>query len=101
MSDAGHRPTLLLVSPARRTRQTAELLAAEFQLPAEALRCVDDLYNAGPATLLTELRDAAATKGLTVLVAHNPGVSNLARELARDPEAPLLKTAEWRALPLR
>jgi phosphohistidine phosphatase SixA len=62
---------------------------------------VDDLYNADPATLLAELREAAVPTGLTILVGHNPGVSNLARELARHAEAPLLKTAEWRLLSLR
>jgi phosphohistidine phosphatase len=100
ISDAGHRPALLLVSPARRTRQTAELLAEEFQLPAAALCYVDDLYNADPSTLLTELRKVARPARLTLLVAHNPGVSNLARQLANEPQAALLRTAEWRLLPL-
>lgn len=99
--DAGHRPVLLLASPARRTRQTAELLAEEFQLSGASLCFVDDLYNASSTTLRAGLCRAAAPAGLTLLVAHNPGVSNLARELANDPEAPPLRTAEWRLLSLR
>jgi phosphohistidine phosphatase len=93
---SGHRPTLLLASPARRTRQTAEILAGEFQLPAQALRFVDSLYNASAGTLETELRKAAMPEGLVLLVAHNPGVSDLARALGGDPRAPSCKPAEWR-----
>src|SRR5262245_39099965 len=98
ISDAGHRPTLLMASPARRTRQTAELLAEEFQLPAGAVCFVEALYNADPATLEQELRKLATPAGPTVLVAHNPGISNLARSLADDSAETMLRTAEWRLL---
>jgi phosphohistidine phosphatase len=100
ISDAGHRPTLLLASPARRTRQTAEILAEEFQLPVSAVRFIDSLYNASAGTLASELGQAAAPTGITVLVAHNPGISNLVREVANEPDAPPLKPAEWRAATL-
>lgn len=101
INDAGHRPALLVASPARRTRQTAELLAEEFQLPHAALCFVDSLYNASPATLEAELRKHAAPTGLTVLVAHNPGISNLARSLVNDATDTMLHPAEWRLLSLR
>jgi phosphohistidine phosphatase len=101
INDAGHRPTLLVASPARRTRQTAELLIEEFQLPDAAVRYVETLYNAGPATLEEELRKFATPAGLTVLVAHNPGISNLAHALANDSAETMLRTAEWRLLSLR
>jgi phosphohistidine phosphatase len=101
INDAGHRPTLVVASPACRTRQTAELLAEEFQLPNDALYIVEALYNAGPATLEEELRKLARPAGLTMLVAHNPGISNLARALANDTTETMLRTAEWRLLSLR
>jgi phosphohistidine phosphatase len=97
---AGHRPTLLLASPACRTRQTAELLAGELQLPDGALRYVDNLYNATATTLEAELRKVTTAASCVVLVAHNPGVSNLARVLAEDPETPPCQPAEWRLLQL-
>ncbi len=62
---------------------------------------LDSLYNAGSCTLAAELRAAAAPGGIALLVAHNPGVSNLVRELTNDPEAQALRTAEWRVVPLR
>jgi phosphohistidine phosphatase SixA len=33
-----------------------------------------------------------------MLVAHNPGISDLARLLARDPDAPVFRPADWRAV---
>jgi len=101
INDAGHHPTLLLSSPARRTRQTAELLAEEFQLAGDAVCFVEALYNADPATLQEELRKFARPAGLTMLVAHNPGISTLARLLANDTTETMLRTAEWRLLTLR
>lgn len=96
---AGHRPALLLASPACRTRQTAEIFAEELQLAASAVRYIDSLYNATAFTLETELRKASAA-GLLMLVAHNPGVSNLARVLTNDASAPPCQPAEWRLLQL-
>jgi phosphohistidine phosphatase len=95
---AGHRPTMLLASPACRTRQTAEILAEELGLPGAAVRYVDGLYNATAHTLEAELRNAVGAGGLVMLVAHNPGISNLARVLTNDPDAPTCRPAEWRVL---
>src|SRR5262245_51345964 len=97
---AGHRPVLVLASPTCRTRQTAEILAEELQLADGSVRYVDSLYNATASTLETELRKVATADILVMLVAHNPGVSNLARVLADDPEAPPCQPAEWRLLQL-
>ena len=80
---------------------SAELLAEEFQLPDTAVCFAEALYNADPATLEQELRRHAAPTGLTVLVAHNPGISNLARSLAHDAGETMLRPAEWRLLSLR
>jgi phosphohistidine phosphatase SixA len=56
------------------------------------------LYNAGPATLETELRRAQGDRKLVLLIAHNPGVSELARRLAKEPLAPPFAPAQWRLL---
>jgi len=100
ITNAGHRPTLVLASPACRTRQTAEILAEELRLPDVAVHYLDSLYNATARTLESELRRIAAPDDLVVLVAHNPGVSNLARLLTNDPDAPACLPAEWRLLQL-
>ena len=89
---AGLLPKVLLASPARRTRDTAMILARELGLAADTLRFDDGLYNASAA----ELEAAARRPPLTahvMLVAHNPGISEFARRLSGDPEAPPLKPA--------
>lgn len=98
LRDAGLRPELVVASPALRTRQTAEILCSELQLPAQALCFPDALYNAGPALLEAELRKLQGDRKVVMVVAHNPGISELARRLARDPMAPPFAPAQWRVL---
>jgi phosphohistidine phosphatase len=97
---AGLRPAQILSSPARRTQQTAEILASELQLPGSGLVFVDALYNAAAEVLQQELRRAAQQHGLVMLVAHNPGISELGRRLGGNPAARAFAPAEWRRLPL-
>jgi len=94
MRTAGKIPDSLLVSPARRTRQTAEIVARELGLPAAALQFSEALYNAPPAVLAHELK-RAGTGGLVLLVAHNPGISGLAQKLSGDPGRPPFSPAGW------
>lgn len=97
---AGYRPTLLLASPACRTRQTAAILAQEFGLGEGDVHLLDSLYNATAATLAAALLEAANGESLVVLVAHNPGISDLARDLSGNPLLPSCKPAEWRVASL-
>lgn len=96
IAGAGHRPALVLASPARRTRQTAEIICAELGLAPSVLHFVDGLYNATGAALAAQLRQHADGGHHTVmLVAHNPGISDVARRLSGDPHAPGLAPADW------
>lgn len=80
--ELGWLPQLLLTSSALRTRQTAEALARHFGLSAGKLRILESLYLADPA----EIRRAAGEAGPRIeglmIVAHNPGITSCARELA-------------------
>lgn len=95
ISAAGHRPQLLLASSAVRTRQTAQIMADEFGLPHATIQLVDSLYNASAATLEEALHGVAECSGLVMLVAHNPGISELARRLAGDPAFVSFSPADW------
>ena len=98
---AGHAPELILVSPARRTMQTAQIIAEHLGLAPTVLCPVDALYNAESETLAAELRRAAQQAGLVMVVAHNPGISQLARELSGDAGSRMFAPADWRLVPLR
>lgn len=76
-------PDLLLVSPAARTRETAEILqlalgsAVRMLLPAQ-------LYLAEAPVLLSTLRGCDDGAQTVLVVGHNPGLSDLAGQLAQS-----------------
>lgn len=90
-----HPPTRIIASPARRTRQTAEIIAAALRLAPDAVRYIDTLYNAAEGILEEELRRNCAGTAHLLLVGHNPGISILARELSGDAKRPPLQTSGW------
>lgn len=95
--NAGLLPVCIIASAARRTEQTARILMGHLQLPDAALQLLDSLYNAEAAALQGALAAAAADGALVVLVAHNPGISELARLLSAGEAAASFRPAEWRA----
>ncbi len=71
------RPALILCSPARRTRQTAELLGLGEPLYDPRL------YEASGLGLLACLKAVARETPSVLLIGHNPGLRNLALLLAK------------------
>ena len=78
---SGISPALTLVSDARRTRETFDLLAAAFG-GALAMRLEPRIYNATARTLLDLVRATPAKVPALMLVGHNPGLAELAMRLA-------------------
>jgi phosphohistidine phosphatase len=95
MLAAGLRPDILLCSSARRTRDTALILARELGLAGPAVRFTDRLYNASANGLESAAQDLATRSRHIMLVAHNPGISDLARRLTCDATLALLPPAGW------
>jgi phosphohistidine phosphatase len=82
----GVRPDLALVSSAQRTRETWELAAES--LPKAEVRLERGLYNA-EASAIRRLAEAAGEGvGTVVVVAHNPGLQELALRLMLHGAAP-------------
>ena len=78
LAGAGAEPEIVLVSSANRTRETWALVASWF--PDVTVEFLDTLYLADTDTLM---RAAEATGARNVmLVAHNPGLHDLALALA-------------------
>lgn len=86
-------PDLLLVSPARRTQQTAEIVARELAIPARRVVKNETLYLASAADLLKVVQATGPRVAHLLLVAHNPGLSELLQLLAPDGERGGLATA--------
>ena len=74
------RPDLVICSPARRTRETLEIVAAAF--PDAEVRFEDALYGAGGGDLLACLRASPDRAASIMVVGHNPGLHDLAVSLA-------------------
>ena len=86
-------PDLMLVSPARRTRQTAEIVARELSLPARRLVPEDALYLAATADILKVVQSTGPRIAHLLLIAHNPGLSELMQLLVPNQGGPGLATA--------
>ena len=76
----GLLPDFVLVSSARRTLQTLAALDPWDEPPR--IEPMDALYLAPAAELLAVLRNVAPTARSVLLVAHNPGLHDLAMDLA-------------------
>jgi phosphohistidine phosphatase len=74
-------PDLVLVSPARRTQQTAEILARELSLVPRRVLREESLYLASCADLLALVKRTGPRVAHLMLVGHNPGVSELMQRL--------------------
>ncbi len=74
LADAGADPQVVLVSAARRTRETWELVAPNF--PKAEVRFMQTLYLAAAEDLAEEAENAGAER--VMIVAHNPGMHELA-----------------------
>jgi phosphohistidine phosphatase len=96
--EAGHVPGVLLTSPAKRTLQTTGFIATALGLPEHAVRQIPNLYNASAHTLNSELHNAFATANTVILVAHNPGISELARMLTGDELLPPFHPGQWQVI---
>jgi len=74
---------LALVSPARRTQSTWDLVAAELDVLPPA-RVDDRLYAASAGGLVTVLRELSDDLGTVALVGHNPTVEDLVERLTGE-----------------
>ncbi len=82
LASHGLVPDRVLVSPARRTRETWGLVASQFETPPE-VTFLDELYDFGSGeALLSAIHRHGAAAGRLMLVTHNPATAGLASMLA-------------------
>jgi len=76
------RPSLVLCSSSRRTRQTCDLLAKVLE--GAAIHYETTLYEAGARELLERLNKVPETVKSLLVIGHNPGTERLASLLADE-----------------
>jgi phosphohistidine phosphatase len=89
---------LVLASPARRARATAEAFAQALGFDARAVEADERLYLASADLLFEIVRQLDESLRHVVLIGHNPGVSHFVRELADDVQVEELATSAVRTL---
>jgi len=85
LAAAGLAPDLMLVSSARRTRETAEQVVESFaRVSGDKARIehLRDLYHADPEDIVQALDDHGDAATTVMVVGHNPGLHDLALRLA-------------------
>lgn len=82
MGHHGLEPDLVIVSTARRTQETWELLRPALS-NAPAQQNDARIYEASPSDILQVIRETAASVNVLLLIGHNPGFERLAASLVR------------------
>lgn len=77
----GVLPSLILTSPAVRAETTARLLAGALGYPLDAMQVEPRLYLASPNELLEIVAAQDDVHSDLMLVAHNPGLTELVNRL--------------------
>ena len=75
-------PDLIRSSTAVRARSTAQLMARAMGLMHEHVELDERLYGASPETILDIAAEADDAVGTVMIVAHDPGLSDLAYSLS-------------------
>ena len=86
LHEHGYQPDVVVVSAATRTRQTWDLVAPELG-GSPAVHFEPRAYAASALTLLYLAQELPARYRTALLIAHNPGLSELAASLAAPPES--------------
>jgi phosphohistidine phosphatase len=84
---------LLLTSPAVRAYTTASIFAKELNLPLRRVVTDERMYLASAADLLTVLRETGPRIEHLMMFGHNPGISELARQLTGNRDEDELPTS--------
>lgn len=71
----------VLSSPAKRTRQTTELVNEHLGLPLSAVEYLDQLYHATPETFLKVIQALPDSTNTVLIVSHNDGITAFANQL--------------------
>ncbi len=81
LQEHGYRPDVVVVSAARRARQTWDMVAPELG-GSPAVRFEPRAYAASALTLLYLVQELPSRYRTALLIGHNPGLSELAASLA-------------------
>ena len=91
LADEGLTPDNVIMSDAARAVETWEFMAPTF--PGAGATSRPELYMAGTEGLISLLRSTAENTKTLLLIGHEPGISNTALQISREPFAPGIRTS--------
>lgn len=96
LANARIRPSIAVVSDARRTRETMEILLRELASHA-TVHIEPDLYHAEPSQMLAMMRGTPDWVKVLLVVGHNPALTEYANALSAsgDPQTLARLRAEF------
>lgn len=77
-------PELLIASPAKRTRNTARLMAKEWHYDKDAILLEDELYLCYASTFLKMITRIDDDIDTVAIFAHNPGITDFANYITQE-----------------
>jgi phosphohistidine phosphatase len=83
LDESGLVPDMILSSASQRTRETAELMTAEWSSEPTTLLS-ESLYLATPDEILRAVRSDACDARRLMVLAHNPGMAHLISHLSGE-----------------
>jgi len=86
-------PIAVLTSSARRAQQAAEIATREWGLSSRSVRREESLYLAPAAEILRIVHETGPRIPHLLILGHNPGITEVARQLAPTANLPNLSTA--------
>ena len=97
LRERGVAPDAILSSTAARARSTAEAIADELGAANGVLALDERLYGSSPETILEVVAEVDDDLTTVLVVAHDPGMSDLANRLSGDIDhMPTCGVAEFR-----
>ena len=81
--EEGIKPDLILTSPAARASHTALILTRAMRVGSDILKVVDNLYHCTTESILSEINALPGSVETVFVVAHNPGITDMAYHLSR------------------
>ena len=80
--ESGIIPDFILTSAAKRAIETSRIFAKTLKIGEKNIRSTRDLYYSSANTILDQINGLSDTVNCLMIVAHNPGISELSRGLS-------------------
>ncbi|MEK6476856.1 histidine phosphatase family protein [Catalinimonas sp. 4WD22] len=78
-------PDLMVSSTAKRAKKTAQAIADALDYAEKHIQWRDELYHAGPETILRVIQKVDDKVGQLFLFGHNPGLTDIANRIGASP----------------